>query len=134
MGLRALDPIAYGKLLALELPRPIQNGREFDRMVARLEELDFSKLKLTREKEALREILAALIEVYDEEHHHVPEQPPNEAVKYLMEQRGLKQKDLVPVLGSRAQVSDLVNGKRGISKAQARKLAEYFGVSAEILL
>jgi HTH-type transcriptional regulator / antitoxin HigA len=134
MGLRALDPIAYGKLLALELPRPIQNGREFDRMVARLEELDFSKLKLTREKEALREILAALIEVYDEEHHHVPEQPPYEAVKYLMEQRGLKQKDLVPVLGSRAQVSDLVNGKRGISKAQARKLAEYFGVSAEILL
>jgi len=51
-----------------------------------------------------------------------------------MEQRGLKQADLVPVLGSRAQVSDLVNGKRGISKAQAKKLAEYFGVSAAIFL
>ena len=57
-----------------------------------------------------------------------------EMVKYLMEQRGLKQADLVPVLGSRAQVSDLVNGKRGISKAQAKKLAEDCGVSAEILL
>jgi len=134
MGLRALDPIAYGKLLALELPRPIQNDREFYRMVARLEELDFAKRKLTREEGALREILAALIEVYDEEHHHVPEQRPYETVKYLMEQRGLKQADLVPVLGSRAQVSDLVNGKRGISKAQAKKLAEYFGVSAEIFL
>ena len=134
MGLRALDPIAYGKLLAAELPQPIQNDREFDRMTARLEALDFAKRKLTPEEKALREILAALIEVYDEEHHDIPEQPPFEMVKHLMEQRGLKQADLVPVLGSRAQVSDLVNGKRGISKAQVKLLAEYFGVSPELFL
>lgn len=103
-------------------------------MVARLEELDFAKRKLTQEEKALREILAALIEVYDEEHHPIPEQPPYQMVQYLMEQRGLKQADLVPVLGSRAQVSDLVNGKRGISKAQVKKLAEYFGVSADLFL
>jgi HTH-type transcriptional regulator/antitoxin HigA len=133
MGMRALDPVAYGKLLAAELPQPIQNDREFERMVARLEELDFAKRQLTREEEALREILVALIEVYDDK-FSLPEQPPHEMVKYLMEQRGLKQADLVPVLGSRAQVSDLVNGKRGISKAQVKKLAEYFGVSAELFL
>jgi HTH-type transcriptional regulator/antitoxin HigA len=51
-----------------------------------------------------------------------------------VEQRELKQVDLVPVLGSRAQVSELVNGKRGISKAQVKKLAEYFRVSAELFL
>jgi HTH-type transcriptional regulator / antitoxin HigA len=134
MGLRALDPVAYGKLLAAELPQPIQNDREFDRMVMRLEALDFAKRKLTPEEKALREILAALIEVYDEEHHEIPQQPPYAMVKYLMEQRGLKQVDLVPVLGSRAQVSDLVNGKRGISKAQVKLLAEYFGVSTELFL
>jgi HTH-type transcriptional regulator / antitoxin HigA len=134
MGMRALDPVAYGKLLAEELPQPIQNEREFDRMVARLEELDFAKQKQTPEEKALREILAALVEVYDEEHHRVPEQPPHEMVKHLMEQRGLKQADLVPVLGSRAQVSDLVNGKRGISKAQVKMLAEYFGVSPELFI
>ena len=128
-----MDPVAYGKLLAVELPQPIQNDREFDRMVARLEELDFAKRKLTPEEEALREILAALIEVYDDR-FSLPEQPPNEMVKHLMEQRGLKQADLVPVLGSRAQVSDLVNGKRGISKAQVKALAEYFGVSAELFI
>jgi HTH-type transcriptional regulator/antitoxin HigA len=134
MGLRALNPVIYGKLLAAELPKPIQNDQEFDRMVSRLEELDFAKRKLTPEEKALREILAALIEVYDDNHHHIPEQPPNEMVKHLMEQRGLKQADLVPVLGSRAQVSDLVNGKRGISKAQVKLLAEYFGVSAELFI
>ena len=133
MGVRTLDPVAYGKLLAEELPQPIQTDREFDRMVARLEELDFVKRKLTPEEEALRDILAALIEVYDDK-FSLPEQPPHEMVKYLMEQRGLKQADLVPVLGSRAQVSDLVNGKRGISKAQVKKLAEYFGVSAELFI
>ena len=52
----------------------------------------------------------------------------------VLEQRRLKQADLVPLLGSRAQVSDLVNGKRGISKAQAKKLAEYFHVSAELFI
>lgn len=134
MGLRALDPIAYGKLLAAELPQPIQNDREFERMTARLEALDFAKRKLTPEEKALREILAALIEVYDEEQHDIPEQLPFEMVKHLMEQRGLKQADLVPVLGSRAQVSDLVNGKRGISKAQVKLLADYFGVSPELFL
>jgi HTH-type transcriptional regulator/antitoxin HigA len=133
MGMRALDPVAYGKLLAAELPQPIQNDREFDRMVARLEELDFAKRKLTPEEEALREILVALIEVYDDK-FSLPEQPPHKMVKFLMEQRGLKQADLVPVLGSRAQVSDLVNGKRGISKAQVKKLADYFGVSAELFI
>ena len=129
MGVKTLDPVAYGKLLALELPRPIQNGREFDNnMMARLEELDFSKRKLTPEEQAL------LIEVYDDEHHDISELPPHEMVRHLMEQRGLKQVDLVPVLGSRAQVSDLVNGKRGISKTQAKKLGEYFGVPVELFL
>lgn len=134
MGLRALDRAEYGKLLAAELPRPIQNDREFERMVARLEELDFSKRKLTPEETALREVLAALVEVYDDGHHPLPDLPPNALVRHLMEQQSLKQADLVPVLGSRAQLSDLVNGKRSISKAQAKALAEYFGVSPELFI
>jgi len=55
-------------------------------------------------------------------------------VQFLMEQRGLKQADLVPVLSSRAQVSDLVNGKRGISKAQIKKLAQFFDVSTDLFI
>jgi HTH-type transcriptional regulator/antitoxin HigA len=132
IAMKALDPVFCDKLLAAELPWPIQTERQFDRMVARLEELDFAKRELTPEEKALRESLAALIEVYDEEHHHIPGQPPHEMVRHLMEQRGLKQTDLVPVLGSRAQVSDLVSGKRGISKAQVKALAEYFAVSPEL--
>ncbi len=133
MGMKALNPVAYGELLAVELPRAIRSRRQFGRMVARLEELDFAKRKLTPEEEALREILLALIADYDNK-IELPEVPPHIVVRHLMEQRGLKQADLVPVLGSRAQVSDLVNGKRGISKAQIKKLAAYFKVSPELFI
>jgi HTH-type transcriptional regulator / antitoxin HigA len=136
MGLTTISGInerKYGKLLAETLPRVIDNDEEFDRMVARLEALSIPERQLSAEEDALATLLERLIADYDDR-FSLPEQPPHEMVKYLMELRGLKQADLVPVLGSRAQVSDLVNGKRGISKAQVKKLAQYFGVSAELFL
>ena len=128
-----LDAARYGKLCAETLPKVIESDEEFDRMVEHLERLTF-KQAVSAEEKALAELLQRLIQAYDDEHYPMPEVPPHEMVKYLMEQRGLKQADLVPVLGSRAQVSDLVNGKRGISKAQVKALAEYFGVSAELFI
>jgi HTH-type transcriptional regulator/antitoxin HigA len=111
----------------------IESDEEFDRMAEHLERLTFKQAASAEEK-ALAELLQRLIQAYDDEHYPMPEVPPHEMVKYLMEQRGPKQADLVSVLGSRAQVSDLVNGKRGISKAQVKKLAEYFRVSAELFI
>lgn len=55
-------------------------------------------------------------------------------VRFLMDQRGLRQADLVPVLGTRTQVSEIVSGKRGISKAQAKRLAEFFHTSVELFI
>ncbi|SPE33241.1 putative transcription regulator containing HTH domain [Candidatus Sulfopaludibacter sp. SbA6] len=133
MGVKALDPVKYGELCADVLPKVIRNDREFDRMVEKLEELTFKK-NATREEEELAELLEKLIEAYDDEHYSFPPSPPHEMVQFIMEQRGLRQADLVPVIGSRAQVSALVNGKRGISKAQAKKLAEFFHTSADLFL
>ncbi|MBZ5619431.1 MAG: helix-turn-helix domain-containing protein [Acidobacteriia bacterium] len=128
-----LDAVRYGKLCAETLPKVIESDEEFDRMVEHLERLTF-KHDASAEENALAELLQRLIQDYDDEHYPLPDAPPHKMVQFLMEQSGLKQTDLVPVLGSRAQVSDLVNGKRGISKAQVKKLAEYFGVSAELFL
>ena len=133
MGLKALDAEKYGELCAEVVPKVIENDKEFDRMAEKLEELTFKK-NATREEKELAKLLEKLVMAYDDEHYPIPQSPPHEMVKFLMEQGGLKQADLVPLLGSRAQVSDLVNGKRGISKAQIKKLAEYFGVSAELFL
>ena len=95
-----------------------------------LEELCF-RPRQTPEEKALAELLTKLIEDYDEIHSPLPEAPPHKMVAYLMEQRGLTQTDLVDLIGSRAQVSDLVNGKRAISETQAKKLAAFFHVSTD---
>ena len=71
MGLN-LDPVVYGKLLATELPKPIENDDEFDRMVARLENPDFADRQLTPEETALREVLSTLIDAYGEGHYDLP--------------------------------------------------------------
>jgi HTH-type transcriptional regulator / antitoxin HigA len=128
-----LDPVKYGRLCAKTLPKPIANGREFDRMVEHLEALTFEP-NPSLEERALAGLLTTLIEHYDDLHYPLPEVPPHEMVAYLMRQRGLKQADLVELIGSRAQVSDLVGGKRSISKAQVKKLAAFFKVSTDLFL
>jgi HTH-type transcriptional regulator/antitoxin HigA len=55
-------------------------------------------------------------------------------LRFLMEQRNLRQRDLIPVFGASSVASDVVNGKRAISKAHARKLAEFFQVPADLFL
>jgi HTH-type transcriptional regulator/antitoxin HigA len=55
-------------------------------------------------------------------------------LRYLMDDRGLKQADLLPVFGSSGIASEVVNGKRSISKTQAKKLAEFFNVSVELFI
>lgn len=129
-----LDPEKYGRLCAASLPKVITSKKELDRMAESLEELQFRRGARTPEERALMELLTRLIEDYDDSHHPLPDLPPYRLVAYLMEQRGMKQADLVPLLGSRAQVSDLVSGKRAISKAQAKKLAVFFKLSTDLFL
>jgi HTH-type transcriptional regulator/antitoxin HigA len=127
-----ISPVRYGKLLAKALPKIIETDKEFDDYVAMMEELD-RRETLSAEEQALLALLERLVEDYDDK-VKLPEVAPHEMVKFLIEQRGLKQADLVPLLGSRSQVSDIVNGKRGISKAQAKKLAGFFHVSVELFI
>jgi HTH-type transcriptional regulator/antitoxin HigA len=133
MGTVAMDERRYGKLLASALPRVIRNDEEFDRAVELLESLHFPERRMSAEEAELADLLQQLIQNYDD-HVELPDVPPNEMVQYLLEQRGLRPVDLAPAIGSRAQVSDLLSGRRGVSKAQAKKLAEFFGLSVELFI
>lgn len=128
-----LNALRYGKLCAAVIPKVIENDGEFDRMAEELERLTF-KRNATTEENVLARLIERLIQDYDDKHHPLPAVPPNEAVRVLMDQRGLRQADLVEAIGSRAQVSDLVSGRRGISKAQAKRLAEFFHVPADLFI
>jgi HTH-type transcriptional regulator/antitoxin HigA len=83
---------------------------------------------------ALLELLATLVENYESEHYPMPNASPDEVLAHLMEARKLKQIDLVGILGSKGVVSEVVNGKRGISKAQAKALGKFFHVSPELFI
>ena len=75
------------------------------------------------------ETLTALIMQYEDEIEPAPERSPAGVLKYLMEERGLRQIELAQVLGSKWYVSQILSGHRPIGKDAARKLAEFFHVS-----
>jgi HTH-type transcriptional regulator/antitoxin HigA len=75
-----------------------------------------------------------LVHHYERQRYPIPPSPPHELVGYLMEQRGLKPADLIPVLSSKSRVSEILAGKRGVSKEQAKNLSAYFEVGVQIFL
>lgn len=133
MGTITLSRRRYGSLLAEALPKVIETGEELERLAGILENLDTSERPLTREEVALQSLLAQLIQDYDDR-IDLPDVPPLKMLQYLMEQRGLRQADLVPVFGSRSVASIVLNGKRELSKAHIRRLADFFHVSPEVFL
>ena len=134
MGLTTMNEKRYAALLATALPRMIESDAELDRAAALLEKLDFTRRDLTAEERALQKLLAHLIQDYDDARHPLPKVPPRQALAILMEQQGLRQADLVKLVGSRSQVSEILSGRRGISKAVALRLADYFRVGVELFL
>jgi len=130
-----IDAKRYGQLLAMARPARIRDEKENERILAEIERLiDKGEGKLTPEEDALFDLMVFLVEDFDSRTYPIPDAPPFEVLQFLMEQHGLKQADLVPILGSRGHVSDIVNGKRGISKHHAKQMGEFFHVSAEVFL
>lgn len=134
MGTLIIDDRKYARVLAKVLPRVIVTRQEHERMLAEVESLMDKGEHRTAEEDAALDLTVHLIKEYENEHHRLPDPSPREMLVYLMEQRSLKQADLLPIFKSRGYVSDVVNGKRAISKAHARELAEFFKVSSSLFL
>jgi HTH-type transcriptional regulator/antitoxin HigA len=130
----AINPQKYGKLLARVRPTVIRTEEENDRMLALVGQLMDKGDNLTPEEGELLRLLGKLIADFEVEFYHLEGAKPHEVLKELMDARGLKQGDIGQVLGSKGRVSEVINGKRAISKAQAKALAEFFHVSAELFI
>jgi HTH-type transcriptional regulator/antitoxin HigA len=123
----------YAKLLAKSLPKPIRTDTEHTRAVESLLALD-ERDDLSPEEEALAEMLTLLIEDYEEKRHPLPRVSPNRSLAALMEERGLKHKDIWPVLGNKGATTEVLGGRRSISKSQAKRLAEFFHVPIDLFV
>ena len=128
------DERKYGRLLARTMPAVIRNEAECVRVEEEIEKLLRKGDNLTTEEDRLLELLSALVERYEDETEDFPSSPPHRILQFLMEQNDLQQADLVKVFGSSGRVSEVVNGKRGISKAQAKALGQFFKVSPELFI
>jgi HTH-type transcriptional regulator/antitoxin HigA len=85
-------------------------------------------------EEAYLGALTDLVENYESTHVVVPPRTGIDALRFLMDANGLKQADLVPVLGRKSLVSEILSGKRRLTITHVRKLASYFGVSADTFM
>lgn len=128
------DERKYGRLLARTVPAVIRNKAECERVEEEITKLLRKGDNLTPEEDRLLELLSALVERYEDETEDFPPSPPNRILQFLMKQNDLRQADLAPIFGSSGRVSEVVNGKRGTSKAQAKTLGEFFKVSPELFI
>lgn len=80
------------------------------------------------------ELLTKLVEIYEEEKYPIDLPSPVTAIKFRMEQQGLKSKDLIPFIGSKSKVSEVLSGKRTLSLNMIRKLHKGLGIPAEVLI
>jgi HTH-type transcriptional regulator / antitoxin HigA len=131
---RTIDRQTYANLLAEIQPVAIETEEENERMLAEVEKLMSYGEDLTPEQEQLLKLLVALIEQFEDQHYQLNPATPHEVLNELMLARSLKQSDLVGILGSKGVTSEVINGKRGISKAQAKALGEFFHVSPALFL
>jgi HTH-type transcriptional regulator/antitoxin HigA len=79
-------------------------------------------------------LLVLLINDYDNRHYTLPEIDVLDVIKEKMQERGLKNKDLQPIIGSKAYVSSVLSGKRDITLKMAQRLKDFFQIPAELFL
>jgi HTH-type transcriptional regulator/antitoxin HigA len=133
-AVRKIDPVRYRRLLSRTMPVVIETEEENERMLTVVEKLMNKGENLSAEEEKLLKLLARLIEDFEQRVYHPPEADPLEVLHHLMEARGIKQSQLWEVFGSKGIASEVLNGKRGISKTHARALADYFHVPADLFV
>ncbi len=114
--------------------KPIHNETDYDQALDRVDELmDLNPALHTPQSDEL-EILALLIEKYEEKAWAISEPDPIEAIKVRMEQLHLKQKDLVPYIGNKSKVSEVLNRKVGLSLMMITSLAKGLHLPLEVLV
>jgi len=112
----------------------IKTKSEYNNALKMAEDLIDKDPKPGTEDADLLELLSLLIKKYEDANYHIDPPDPIEALKFRMEQQKLTQKDLIPYIGSRSKVSEVLNRKRSLTLNMMRALNKNLGIPAEVLL
>jgi HTH-type transcriptional regulator / antitoxin HigA len=135
---KRIDPDKYVRLIATALPIPPKTQADNERLTKLLlafdEREEEEKEGLTPEEEAFTELLAIVVSDFEAQHYQFPAVAPHEALKALMEDRGLRHKDVWPVVGNKGLTTEILNGRRKIGLDLAKRLAVHFRVPVEMFV
>ncbi|HLM00991.1 MAG TPA: hypothetical protein VK400_08030 [Pyrinomonadaceae bacterium] len=130
-----IDKEKYSALLTDILPRRIETEEENERYLEIVESfMDKGGENLSPEEVSLFNLLVTLIEDFEQRNYPMPDIPPNERIKYLLQEKQLRQKDLLPIFGSEGIISEVLKGTRGITVRHAKELARFFNVPVELFI
>jgi HTH-type transcriptional regulator/antitoxin HigA len=121
------------EMIAQGAPRVIQNDRELAAYTEALFQLTALE-NLTRSEAQAIELLTLLVERYEHAHHYVPIADAISVVRYLIEQNGLTQRDLIPQFGSESAVSMFLAGQRKLTLDQVRRLSARFKLPSDVFI
>jgi HTH-type transcriptional regulator/antitoxin HigA len=110
----------------------LKTEKEYKVALKRTIEL-FHSPENTPEGEEL-DLLILLVRDYEDRHYPIPDPDPLEAIKLKLEEKGLKQKDLEHIIGSKGYVSQVLSGKKELTLKMVKGLHQYLGISADIFL
>ncbi len=134
MSSTLLDERQYRKLLDEALPVAIRTEEEYQRLLSSAAALmERPEDELSEEEGRLLEMLSILIDEYENRAHPLPKAKPHKLLAYLLREKNMKPSDLWSVL-PKSRVSEILGGKRSISKTQAKQLAELFRVPIDLFV
>jgi HTH-type transcriptional regulator / antitoxin HigA len=121
------------EMIAKGAPHVIHNDDELEAYTEALFQLTALENPSSDEMEAI-ELLTLLVERYEQEHFPIPASDPVSVVRFLIEKQNLTQRDLIPQFGSESAVSMFLNGQRGLTVEQVRKLSARFKLPADLFM
>ena len=125
--------LPYIKLVSAFPLRPLRNDEDLDAAIGMLNSL-IGRADLSEAEGDYKEILGEIIEAYEAEHIVIPEVRGVELLRFLMEENGLTQASLAHIFGGKSNISEVLSGKRELSKSQIRRLSQRFGLPADVFM
>jgi len=110
----------------------LKTKKDYTAALSRVDVLIDSRRSDAQQNELL--LLSYLIEEYEDQHMPMNDASPREVIQFMMEMKGLKQKDLIPILGTKGFVSKILNGSAAIPLGSIDALSQFLGIPADSLI